>query len=138
MSKIYEAILEVLEEQNLSIRDIENSKIFGDKTIYNFSQENPSLKSLMKLANYLKVSIDYLLGFSDKNSFKEYDIENINFNKNLREIIHNEKISMKQMARDLKMGETNFVRWNRGVYPRLDKLVDIANYLKCSIDDLLL
>ena len=138
MSKIYEAILEVLEEQNLSIRDIENSKIFGDQTIYNFSQENPSLKSLMKLANYLKVSIDYLLGFSDKNSFKEYDIENINFNKNLREIIHNEKISMKQMARDLKMGETNFVRWNRGVYPRLDKLVDIANYLKCSIDDLLL
>ena len=92
----------------------------------------------MKLANYLKVSIDYLLGFSDENLFKEYDIENINFNKNLREIIHNEKISMKQMAGDLKMGETNFVRWNRGVYPRLDKLVDIANYLKCSIDDLLL
>lgn len=138
MSKIYEAILEVLEEQNLSIRDIENSKILGDKTIYNFSQENPSLKSLMKLANYLKVSIDYLLGFSDENLFKEYDIENINFNKNLRKIIHNEKISMKQMARDIKMGETNFIRWNRGVYPRLDKLVDIANYLKCSIDDLLL
>ena len=138
MSKIYEAILEVLEEQNLSIRDIENLKVLGDKTVYNFSQENPSLKSLMKLANFLKVSLDYMLGYADKNLFTEYDIENIHFNKNLREIIQNQKISMKQMARDLKMGETNFVRWNRGVYPRLDKLVDIANYLKCSIDDLLL
>lgn len=131
-------VKDVLEEQNISIKDIENSKVLGNKTIYNYSKENPSLRSLMKLANYLKVSIDYLLGYSDKNLFKEYNIENIKFNINLREILHEEKISMKQMARDLNMGETNFVRWNHGVYPRLDKLFDIANYLKCSIDDLLL
>lgn len=137
MSKIYDAIKEVLDEKNISLCEIDKSNIFGSKTIYNFSQDNPSLKSLMKLANYLKVSLDYMLDYTDINKFKEYDVEKINFNENLRKILKDEKISMKKMARDLKMGEPNFVRWNHGVFPRLDKLIDITKYLKCSIDDLI-
>jgi len=49
-----------LEEQGKSIQSLFNDKIVSKNTFYKYKQRYPSLNTLIKIANYLEVSIDYL------------------------------------------------------------------------------
>lgn len=137
MSNFSELLLDIMDEKGKSIKDLEESKIIGKNTFYIFSKTYPSLNTIIKIANFLNVSIDYLLDKSTENKFKPYKLEQNNFYNTLSIILKKNNISQTKLCSDLQISRTNFSRWKNGTQPSLEKLILISTYLNCSIDDLL-
>lgn len=138
MINFIDAVKECLEEQGKTINDLFKDNVISENTFYKYNQRNPSLKTLINVSNYLRVSIDYLLQLKDENSFKPYNINNIVFYENLIYFIKDSNISCRKFCKDLHYSRDNVIRWKNGTTPSIPVLIEIANYFKCSIDDLLL
>lgn len=137
MSFLLETILEIMNEKGITIKDLEENKVIGKNTIYSFNKSIPSLKTFVKISNFLQTNIAYLVGLSNYKYYVEYDLENLNFYNNLMVILQKEKISQSKLCKDLKISRSNFSRWKNGTNPSINKLIEIASYLYCGIDDLL-
>lgn len=137
MSLFFELILDVMREKGKTIKDLEDNKILGKNTFYIFKETAPSLSTIIKIANYLKVSLDYLIGKATESKFKKYKLNQTNFYSKLNALLKAENISQVKLCEDLEMSRTNISRWKNGTTPTLTKLISISNYLGCSIDDLL-
>ena len=124
----------ILEEQGKTKQDLFEIMLF-QKTQYR--QRYPSIKTVVKIANYLNVSLDYLFEFSSKNHFIEYNVDNLNFYNNLTSMIDSNKISYRKFCKDLGYAKDNILRWKSGIQPTILRVLEIANYFGCSIDDLL-
>ena len=137
MSNFRDLLIDILNEKGVSIKDLENQNIVSENLIYKYSHIDPSLKTIINLANFLQVTIDYILNFTNENNFKPYKKDQYNFYKKLKLLMKENNISAEQVARDLKISNSNFGRWRNGTLPSLSKIIDISNYLNCSIDELL-
>ena len=124
----------ILEEQGKTKQDLFEIMLF-QKTQYR--QRYPSIKTVVKIANYLNVSLDYLFEFSSENHFIEYNVDNLNFYNNLTSMIDSNKISYRKFCKDLGYAKDNILRWKSGIQPTILRVLEIANYFGCSIDDLL-
>lgn len=124
----------ILEEQGKTKQDLFEIMLF-QKTQYR--QRYPSIKTVVKIANYLNVSLDYLFEFSSENHFIEYNVNNLNFYNNLTSMIDSNKISYRKFCKDLGYAKDNILRWKSGIQPTILRVLEIANYFGCSIDDLL-
>ena len=60
MINFIEAVRNVMEEQGKEVERLFSSGIISKNTFWKYKQRNPSLQTLIKVANYLEVSIDYL------------------------------------------------------------------------------
>ncbi len=128
-----------LNEQNKTIDNLFKDNVISKNTFYKYKQRFPNLKTLIKIANYLKVSIDYLLELKDENCFKNFYVYNKDvFYKNLIFFIQNKKISCRKLCKDLNYSKDNIYRWKKGVIPSIRNLIELAKYFDCYIDDLLL
>ena len=129
----------VLIEQNKTIDNLFKDNVVSKNTFYKYKQRFPSLKTLINIANYLKVSIDYLLELKDENCFKNFYVYNKDvFYKNLILFIQNKKISCRKLCKDLNYSKDNIYRWKKGVIPSVRNMIELAKYFDCYIDDLLL
>ena len=135
MSNYYELILDALNESDKTIKDLEDKGILGKNTFYIFKTTAPSLKTIIKIANFLNMSIDYILDRTEENKFKQYTLHQSRFYSNLKRMMAS--ISQAKLCKDLNISRTNFSRWANTTRPSLEKLISLANYLSCSIDDLL-
>lgn len=61
----------------------------------------------------------------------------IKFYKNLRMIMEEKNISSGQIIRKLKLGVNTLYRWEQ-FFPRVEKIMQIADYLGVSVDELLI
>ncbi len=127
----------VLEEQEKSTQDLFKNNVVSENTFFKYKHRYPSLKTLIKIANYLKVSLDYLFEFTNENQFEQYKEEKIHFYKNLINYINSKKISARQFCKNLSYSKDNVLRWKKGVLPTLQRLLEITDYFGCSIDDLI-
>lgn len=128
---------DVLSEQNKTFADLEAANIISERTFYQYEKYTPYLPTVIKIANYLKVSLDYLSGRTHENCFKRYKEIQTDFFGNLMSILQAYNISQSKLAREAKFSRPNFQHWKSGKLPKFDTLVSIAAYLNCSIDDLL-
>ena len=126
-----------LEEQGKDKTSLFDDNIVSENTFFKYRQRYPSLKTVMKIANYLKVSIDYLFELTDENHFKEYNEASLKFYDNLTSYIKNRKISARQFCKDLGFAKDNILRWKKGTQPSIQRLLDMTQYFNCSIDDLI-
>ncbi|MEE6667638.1 helix-turn-helix transcriptional regulator [Pediococcus acidilactici] len=62
---VFERIKELAQKQSKSINDVENDLGYSQNTLYRLKRSNPSAKKLKEIADYFKVSTDYLLGRTD-------------------------------------------------------------------------
>lgn len=125
-----------LEERGQSINEIIKDEIVSENTLYKYRKRNPNLKTLIKIANYLEFSIDYLFDLTEENDFHPY-LESENFYTNLINLISAKKISGRKFCSDLNYSKDNLNRWKNGVQPSVRTLVEIAKYLNCTIDELI-
>ena len=132
------AVKNVLAEQNKEVEDLFKDNVVAENTFYKYKHRYPRLKTLIKIANYLKVSIDYLFEYDDKNNFKKYHENDICFCDNLIALIEATGISSRKFCKDLNLSKDNVSRWKKGTIPSLSILFEIAKYFDCSVDDLLL
>ena len=70
------SVKNVVEEEGKTIQDLFNDKIISENTFYKYKHRYPSLNTLVKIANYLKVSIDYLFSLTTENNYLFYNINN--------------------------------------------------------------
>lgn len=128
----------VLEEKGKTVQSLFDNNIISKDTFYKYKHRSPSLKTLIKVCNYLTVSIDYLFEFTTTNDFKEYNLNNKKFIVNLLNLINAKKISRRKFCDDLGYSHDNVMRWKSGTFPSLQTLLEISTYFNCTIDDLLL
>lgn len=62
----YERIQELSKERGLSVRELGRKLDIGETTIYKWKTQTPKLDVLEKVADYFDVSVDYLVGRTDK------------------------------------------------------------------------
>ena len=128
----------ILEEQGKTKQVLFENKVVSENTFFKYRQRYPSLKTAIKIANYLKVSLDYLFEFSNENHFKEYDEVNLKFYDNLTSYIDSKKISARKFCKDLGYAKDNILRWKNGIQPTIQRLLEMTEYFGCSIDDLII
>lgn len=58
---LYEKIKKLANEQDLSIRQLEEQLNFGNGVINRWRKTNPGIDKIEKVADYFNVSLDYLL-----------------------------------------------------------------------------
>ena len=138
MLNFIDAINTVLEEQDKTTKNLFDDRIISENTFYKYKNRYPSLKTLINLLNYLKVSIDYLFEFKDENIFVPYKYNSLAFYRNLTTLLGSKKISGRQFCSDLHFSRDNINRWKNGTQPSIQTLIEIANYFNCTIDELLM
>lgn len=103
----------------------------------------PRYDTLIKLANYFEVSIDYLLGISDNNSVacdKGCLIDDVPevFRRTLKEILNSKGMTEYRLSKLLDIGQGKITMWLKyGAMPETPMLAKIATALDCSVDYLL-
>ena len=137
MTDFITVVKNILEEQGKTIDDLFSNEVISKDTFYKYKQRNPSLQTLIKIANYLQVSIDYMYEFDDENHFIPYSTNQSDFYNKLINLINTSKISSRQFCKDLNYAKDNVLRYKNGVEPSIRTLFEIANYFNCSVDDLL-
>ncbi len=131
------AVKDVLEELGKNTNDLFENNIIAKNTFYKYKQRNPSLGTLKNIANYLKVSIDYIYKFCDENNYKPYTKQN-NFYNNLKSLVNAKNISFRKLCGDLHFSRANVLRWKNGTEPSVQCVMDVAKYFNCTMDDLIL
>lgn len=97
----------------------------------------PSLQSLIKIADYLNVSLKYLLGESDNSFFYKAD-NPTTFSKRLEELAIENGVKYSQISHKMPFPYSYFYDWLRtDTMPSLEYLEALADYFKVSIDYLL-
>ena len=137
MTDFITLVKEVLEEKGMSTQNLFDDGVISENTFYKYKHRYPNLTTLLKIANYLCVSIDYLFGLSDENKFKPYSFEQKNLYSNIVSLIENSKISQRKFSKDLKYSRVNLLRWKKGTSPNVQSLIEISKYFNIPIDDLL-
>lgn len=137
MGNFITIVQQCLEERNKTIKDLFADKIVSPNTFYKYKQRNPSLSTLIKIANYLEMTIDYMYELSEENNFVKYSADQSNFYNTLTNLINLSHISSRQFCKELNYAKDNVLRYKKGVAPSVRTLFEIASYFNCSVDDLL-
>ena len=97
----------------------------------------PSTKSLVKIADYLETSIDYLLGYKDKNLFEKSE-NTATFQERLDELKEIKKVKNGTLAAKIGISRSLFNAWKDNAYlPSLEIVYHLAEYFNVSVDFLL-
>ena len=138
MLNFIDVVKEVLDEQGKSTEALFSDGVISKDTFYKYRQRDPGLKTVLMIANYLKVSVDYLFERNNENVFCcPYVYNAQTFYENLMRYIDCKKVSGRQFSKDLGYSRDNIARWKRGVMPTAKNILEIADYFGCQADDLL-
>ena len=97
----------------------------------------PSLRPLIKIANYLNVSIPYLLAETDDEYFYKNE-HPVTFNERLDELLKEKKTTYSKLANKMPFEKSYFYEWKtKNTLPSLEYLQTLAAQFKVSIDYLL-
>lgn len=93
----------------------------------------PTLESSIKLADYFKCSLDYLLGKEEK--FEEVFPRTLpSLYERIREIMRIEGFTRYNIVHHTQIKDSYFTRWSKGDFPTLESFCALADYLKVSLD----
>ena len=80
MFSTFEKIKELCKKQGISLNQLEDKLGFSQNYIYSIKKGNPKVENLQKIADYFKVSTDYLLGRTDNPRIAtDNDVQEIDF-----------------------------------------------------------
>ncbi|HEM9532901.1 TPA: helix-turn-helix transcriptional regulator [Streptococcus agalactiae] len=112
----------------------------GSYSNWENGKREPTLDNIIKLANILDVTVDYLLGRSDnfsntivlsKNNMKS-------FSKRLKELRLEKNQTQRQLADELGVNRVNVTRWEKGnTEPSFSKLIELSKLLNTTPNYLL-
>jgi len=96
---------------------------------------NIALSYLVMLCQCFECSLDYLLGRTDTN-IKPRRFEINNFGTQVRNVMKSKGITTYQLQNETRYSGGYFYDWDNGADPKLSTLFELANYFKCSLDEL--
>lgn len=92
-----------------------------------------SLTNLLKLSNYFNCSLQFLSGKTDKKLDFTPKIYS-NFYDNFRTILKEQKITRYRFTKETRFKDQYFTKSKNGSVPNLQTLIEIADYIDCTID----
>ncbi len=136
-----ERFIELADELDVSSHT-EKSKVIGISNTTYFNIYNygviPTTTSLMRIADYFNISIDYLIGNTDIDSFIKSN-EPISFWERLNSLRTESNIpTIYKLADSIHIHRNNIAQWKKqSSIPLIDDVELIADYFNVSIDYLL-
>ena len=137
MENLKSRIDDILSERNLTRIDLANLAGVHRNVIAKLNYASISLSTAIKIANFLNISIDYMVGLSEDDSKFKPTNNNINFYNNCKKILEELNISQRKLCRDLNFSTDAFTRWKNGQLPFLSSIISIAKYLNVEIEELI-
>lgn len=89
----FDILKKLCDEQGISVNTLEERIGLSKNTLYSWKKNTPKGSNLVKVADYLDVSTDYLLGRTDKKRY--YDLtekDELNIQKELKKIINGDDV----------------------------------------------
>ncbi|MCI9290318.1 MAG: transcriptional regulator [Clostridia bacterium] len=137
--KFQNRIKQIVDEQEFDKKDFPKFVDVSPAVIIRATKYGiiPSLKSLIKIADKVNVSLSYLLGETDNNEF--YKSEHpTNFHIRLQELANERGEKYSAISNKMPFAYNSIYEWIRtGCLPSIDYLKPLAEYFKVSIDYLL-
>ncbi len=130
---------EIIKERDVKIKDV--AKYIGASSkprIYEWLRQEtqPCFKYLVKLADYLNCSIDYLVGrtdFDTETNFKKCP----HFDVQLKKFMKQHKITQYRLIQENVVSSNTFHQWfTLKRQPKVDTLIKLADYFNITIDEL--
>ena len=138
-SKFQTRLLEIIDDKNYKRTELASLIGISKDTISKATLYGviPKVKSLIKIANFLNVSFNYLLAETDDEYF--YPSENpTTFHIRLKELTVEKQTKFSQIAHKMPFSRNLFQEWlRRGTLPSVDNLLSLSKYFQVSPDYLL-
>ena len=110
---------------------------FGGSTIrlWKTGKRLPSLSNAIKLATYFNCSLDFLFARTDGE--RKYTQKPLpQFHAHFLLFLEKNGISWYKVVKDTKISKSNIQDWRDGREPLIPTLIELADYFKCSLDEL--
>lgn len=136
MSKFSETLKNLLDENNLSYKSFATDINISASRITDYVNGNklPSVKNLIKIADYFKCSADFLLGRDYENPDKQY-ITPAPFNERLLFLKNFFNFTNKQIYGKAEITKSRYFDWLSGKrQPSVDNIIKLADLFDCSVD----
>lgn len=112
---------------NFDYRSLSNALVYGII---------PTTTTLIRMADYFNVSMDYLLGRTDKNDYTESST--ITFQERFEKLCEEKGVTHYKVSQECFFDKSNISRWlSKGYLPTLEILDMITKYFNVSIDYIL-
>lgn len=137
-TKFQKRINELVADSELKNADLAKAGKFDYRSLSNALVYGiiPTTSTLIKIADYFNVSIDYLLGRTDKNDF--FEMSNSTFQQRFEELCKEKGVTHYKVSQDCFFDKSNISRWlSKGYLPTLEILDMITKYFNVSIDYIL-
>lgn len=89
----FDILKKLCDEQGISVNTLEERIELGKNTLYSWKKNTPKGSNLIRVADYFDVSVDYLLGRTDKKRYYDLtDRDEQSIQKELKKIIDGEDV----------------------------------------------
>ena len=136
LSSFVENLNDLLIENSLDAKTLSNNLGMGNATITRYLNKDrvPTIKCLVKIADYFNCSTDYLLGLEDEiypQTFQSCPpfAERVTF------LLNYYKCSSYHIYHNAGIPQVRYYSWKNGVsVPTVDNVIKIAKLFDCSVD----
>lgn len=142
LSEFAERLKELIFANSLNINKLAGELKIDYKTIASYLSNSsiPTIEYIIKISNYFKRDCDYLLGFSDNESFS-LDNNEINvelFINRFNELLSINNITKYSLAKKINTNRNNLSYFciNK-IFPNVEIIAKIADYFGCSVEYLI-
>lgn len=130
---LYEQLIELIKKTGLSIRQFEIKCGFSNGTITRWKNHSPNIESIIKVAQILNVSIDYLIYGNSSNTTRGTFTNKEDIFNRLIYLLENKNITIKEFERNCGLANATIRRWKDHT-PNLESILKVAQQLDISID----
>jgi transcriptional regulator with XRE-family HTH domain len=119
--------VDIAKAGNFDYRALSNALVYGI---------TPTTSTLIKMADYFKVSMDYLLGRTETNDYIESSTET--FQVRFEKLCKEKGVTHYKVSKACYFDKSNISRWLiKGYLPTIEILIVITEYFNVSIDYIL-
>lgn len=138
---IVKKIKDLAYDKDISIAALERESGLANGAIYKWDKSSPTIDKLNKVAQFLDVSVDYLLSPDEQNIEKCNDNPNDSSKQNsiverVRILAEEKGTTLAGLERTLEFSHGSIRRWETSS-PSIDKVDKVAKYFNVSLDYIL-
>lgn len=136
MPKYGENLQEIMNARGLSGLDVAKIAKVSQMAVSRLNRTEPTFTTAIKIADALNLSLDYLAGKTTQFEYIPPKNWKVNFYDNLVMFMETQNIPKRHLCYALHYSTACFTLWKNGALPLFSTLIEISNYLDCSIDKL--
>ena len=134
--KFKQRLAELLEENGLNRLKLANKIGVSSTTINGYFNDNyyPRIDVAVKMAKEFNCSLDYLFGLDDED-LEGFVVNNSkSFIENFDGLLRQNNLSIVGALKQMNLGEYDYYRWKKGMFPKTSNLVVIAKFFGVSLN----